>query len=61
MFCIAYDPNTNTIVWAAYDAFDPDVIVKESNRMREAATEADMKLDCKEEKLDATTSIEKED
>ena len=61
MFCIAYDPNTNTIVGAAYDAFDPDVIVKEFNRMREAVTKADMKLDCEEEKSDATTSIEKED
>ena len=37
---IAFDPNTNDIVGAAYDAFDPDVIVEEFNNMKREAAAA---------------------
>ena len=36
----AHDPNTNAIIGIAYDAFDPDVICEEFNRMKSMAAEA---------------------
>ena len=37
----AHDPNTNAIIGVAYDAFDPDVICEEFNRLKSQAAVAD--------------------
>ena len=58
LYCLAYDHNTNAIVGVAYDAFDPDVIVEEFNRMRKEVIDADIEVE-DDAPQETVTTIEK--